>query len=248
MNHNLFFSALVVLLMVANLGAKWITYPACMLRVKWLPDVRSKRKPSSPCPGQVTRAARQPPRPRQGFRLTDFLYCFHDVLAFSCSHLVAARGKKLTGLFQLASVGFRHGNILRLWKSLYLWPRGSLCLFIVKFLAFFKCFWQWSSKYFSNLKKFSLVTFVYLLHLTHGVTLAAVLVLLGASPEWPKSVVQKMPQASASAHVRCGQRHGPEPSHHCPTCPGAVSQHRAGAGTAPKPHMTFLQGLGWTCQ
>lgn len=34
MNHNLFFSALVVLLMVANLEAKWITYPACMLRVK----------------------------------------------------------------------------------------------------------------------------------------------------------------------------------------------------------------------
>lgn len=129
MNHNLFFSALVVLLMVANLEAEWITHPACMFRVKWLPDVRSKRKPSRPCPGQFTRAARQPPRSLQAFHLTDFLYCFRGVLAFSCSHLVAAHGKKLTRLFQLVSAGFRHGNILRLWKSLYLWPKGSLCLF-----------------------------------------------------------------------------------------------------------------------
>lgn len=93
------------------------------------PRCEIKRKPSSPCPGQVTRAAHQPPRPLQAFHLTDFLYCFHDVLASSCSHLVAAHGKKLMGLFQLASAGFRHGNILRLWKSLYLWLKRSLCLF-----------------------------------------------------------------------------------------------------------------------
>lgn len=39
---------------------------------------------------------------------------------------------------------------------------------------------------------------------------------LGAAPEWPKPVIQKgqrMPQASASAHVLCGQKHGPASSH-----------------------------------
>lgn len=81
--------------------------------------------PSSPCPDQVTRAASHPARLLQAFHLTLCFYSLGDVLAFSCFLPAATHAKKkLMGLFRLVSAGFRHGNVLRLWKSLCLWPKG----------------------------------------------------------------------------------------------------------------------------
>jgi len=109
MNLNLLFSALMVLLMMLNLEAEWIMYLACTVRVKLIPDVRSKRNPPSPCPGQVTRAGSQPPQLLQV--LTYFFYNIFLLHPWSCLCFLPLSSscctwEKVDGAFQAAFCRF----------------------------------------------------------------------------------------------------------------------------------------------
>lgn len=217
--------------------------------------------PSSPCPDQVTRAASHPARLLQAFHLTLFFYSLGDVLAFSCFLPAATHAKKslwgFSGLFlQVLDMGMFWGY----GKVCACDQKGFLLCFVTKFLAFLKFFRQRGSKYFSNLKKiiFGDICISSPSHtwsqaqVCHSFILPAVMVPLGVAPEWPKPVVQKGPktcQASASAHVLCGQKHGPESSHHSvPPVPVLPPSREQAQGTSPKPCTTLLQGRRRICQ